>query len=125
MVRRRLLGALPDHRRGSAARRGGNRIRQFVTGDGERALLFGSVPLGEQRGLDLEGEGLVRRVDGDGAKVGDAPLDDGLVFLGSRRCAVARGYLGKIGTRDDEHIAAVDIHGAQSALRADSSTFTP
>src|SRR4051812_46750471 len=45
----RLLGAFPDHRRGTAARRGWDRIRQVVTGDGERALLFGAVPIGQQR----------------------------------------------------------------------------
>src|ERR1700704_431837 len=38
-----LLGAFPDHRRGAAARRGWDRKRQFVTGEGEWSLLFGSV----------------------------------------------------------------------------------
>src|SRR5712691_8694425 len=51
------LGAFPDRRRGSAARRGWDRILQFVTGDGERSLLLGSVPIGERGGLDLEGDG--------------------------------------------------------------------
>src|SRR6266571_4651 len=114
--RRRLLGAFPDRRRGSAARRGWDRIRQFVTGEGERSLLFGSVPIGERGGLDLEGNGLVRRVDGYGAEVGDAPPDDRLVFLRSGRCAVIGGNLGKIGTREGDHIAAVGIHH-QDAFR--------
>src|SRR4029450_7678978 len=80
-ARLRLLGAFPDHRPGSAARLGWDRIRQFVTGEGERSLLFGPIPIGERGGLDLEGNDLVRRVDGYSAEVGDAPLDDRLVFL--------------------------------------------
>src|SRR5512134_1428096 len=86
--RLRLLGAFPDHRRDSTARRGWDRIRQFVTGDGECALLFGPVPIGERGGLDLEGKGLVGRVDGYGTEVGEAPPDDRLVFLRSGRGAV-------------------------------------
>src|SRR5256885_4243103 len=62
--RRRLLGAFPNHRRGSATRRGWDRILQFVPGDGEYALLFSPVPIRERGGLDLEGKSLVCRVDG-------------------------------------------------------------
>src|SRR2546425_7416283 len=64
LLQPRLLCAFPDHRRGSAARRGRGRVPQLVTADGERALLFSPAPIGERGGLDLEGKGLVRRVDG-------------------------------------------------------------
>ena len=87
-ARLRLLGAFPDRRQGAAARRGWGRKLQFVTGDSERALLFDPVPIGERGGLDLEGQGLVRRVDGNGAEVEEAPPDDHLVFLGRAGGAV-------------------------------------
>src|SRR5205807_7653444 len=76
-----LLCAFPDHRRGSAARRGRGRVPQLVTADGERPLLFSPAPIGERGGLDLEGKGLVRRVDGQDAEVGEAPPDDRLLLL--------------------------------------------
>src|SRR5438552_7183699 len=53
----RLLCAFPDHRCGSAARRGRGRVPQLVTADGERPLLFSPAPIGEGGGLDLEGKG--------------------------------------------------------------------
>src|SRR6266849_3546092 len=58
LLQLRLLGAFPDHRRGSAARRGRGRVPQLVTADGERPLLFSHAPIGERGGLDLEGKGL-------------------------------------------------------------------
>src|SRR5205823_6759067 len=95
---RAYFARFPDNRRGSAGRRGRGRVPQLVTADGERPLLFSPAPIGERGGLDLEGKGLVRRVDGYGAEVGEASSDDRLVFLRSGCCAVVGGNLGKIGT---------------------------
>src|SRR3989441_68800 len=116
LLQPRLPCAFPDHRRGSAARRGRGRVPQLVTADGERPLLLSPAPIGERGGLDLEGKGLVRRADGEGAEVGEAPPDDRLVFLRSGCCAVVGGDLGKIGTREGDHIATVGIH-YQDAFR--------
>jgi len=64
LLQLRLLCAFPDNRRGTAARRGRGRVPQLVTADGERPLLFSPTPIGKRGGRDLEGKGLVRRVDG-------------------------------------------------------------
>ena len=64
LIQLRLLCAFPDNRRGTAARRGRGRVPQLVTADGERPLLFSPTPIGKRGGRDLEGKGLVRRVDG-------------------------------------------------------------
>src|SRR5262249_36460258 len=105
-----LLDALPGHCRTSTTRRGRGRVPQFVTADGERPLLFSPAPIWKRSGLDLEGEGLVGRVDGQSAEVGEGSPNDCLVFFRSGCCAVVGGNLGKIGTREGDHIATVGIH---------------
>ena len=91
----RLLGAFPHHRRGATARRGRNRIHQFVPSDGKGTLLFGPVPIGECGGLDLEGQSLVCRVGGDGAEVGEAPPTIALFSSGVAMVRLLEATLGR------------------------------
>src|ERR1700674_4271715 len=93
--------AFPDHCSGSAARCLRSHIFQLVSAhSNERSFLFGRVPIGECGSLDLEGEGLVRQVDGVGDKPSEALRYDRLVFLQGTSGAVVGGEFWKGGSDD-------------------------
>ena len=54
---------------------------QFVSGESERSLLLGPVPIRERAALKVEDEGLCRLVDRVRAKVADASLHNSFVLV--------------------------------------------
>src|SRR4029453_5117325 len=102
-----LLNALPHHVGHTTGRGGGNVVSQLVTRNCKTPLLGHTIPVRIGGILDLEGERLVRLVYDNLAEVGDAALDDGLVFFSGALVAAVGGKFRQIGARDDDHVAAI------------------
>src|SRR5206468_2656535 len=105
-----LVSSLPNDLNGSpTGRRRRDGELQFVSGEGEKALLISPIPIRERAAVDTNEDGSIRLVYRVCAKVRDGSLRRGFVFLRGTLHAVVDRECRKVRTHDRNYIGRIRV----------------